>query len=292
MKSSKIKELISEIIKEMAFKGVKKPVVDGRDTVLSALGYEINQDKELDFDKTKKQTSNYFKSPLFARQATKFYGDRNFPDSNTWVAPYIGGEHSAYVDIILGDKNIQDTNDVNQYNVPGINPREELKGGLGDRMMTYPLSPGIVKRLGLSGEGVDLNKDIIFVPIATALHANFLPSVHMIFHAMFDQGGLEKGMPIMSDVISDLKSLALKYYYYFTDDRPAPPSIKAGTTKSLRSTPFSPNDFVAEVLTGAILYKGGIDNLPFDSKLIEKIKAAVKEFKNHIKGKVVMVTVA
>jgi hypothetical protein len=288
MSASKTRKLIRKLVKEMAFKRVVEPIKSQADDNLSALGPEIG-DPNVNVETYKGQLEKYFKSPLFAKQANKFYGDRNFPGSNTWVAPFLGSEYAAYGHIILGNETYPSFKNSSQK-VPGI---EGIGGGQGDRMITYPITPEIVERLGLKiggNDGVNLTNDIIFVPIATAVNRNFLPSVHMIVHAMFDQLGVEDGMPLMNDVMSELEELAFNYYY-IGKSNPVP-SIHPGTTNSLRNSPFGPSDFVAEVLSGAILYRGGINKLPFNNDLKQRINDAVEEFRNHIKGKVVMVTVA
>ena len=276
-----------QILIEMAFRGVKQPIRSQPGGNHSAVGGELG-DQNLDLETSKDRVAQYFKSPLFSKQADKFYGDRNFPGSDTWVVPFLGSEYEAYGNIILGDESHPNYKNSRQQ-VPGIS---HFGGGGGDRMMTYPLTADVVERLGLANDNVNLTNDIVFVPIATTLKRNFLPSVHMIIHAMLDQLGVEDGMPLMNDVISELEDLAFDYYYTNWGKGDPVPVIRPGTTNSLRNRPDSPPDFVAEVLSGAILYKGGIENLPFNDNLKQKIGNAVNEFKNHIKGKVVMVTVA
>jgi hypothetical protein len=273
---------------EMAFKGVKDPIRSQTDGNFSAVGSELG-DMDLGLEASKDRVAKYFKSSKFSKQAEKFYGDRNFPGSNTWVVPFLGSEYEAYGNIILGDENYP-SYEKSRKQVPGI---DELGGGQGDRMITYPMTPEIIKRLGLEiggNNGVNLTNDIIFVPIATIIRRDFVPSVHMIIHAIFDQLGVEDGMPLMNEVIEELEDLSFNYYY---SGRSNPvPTIQPGTTASLRRGPQSPPDFIAEVLAGAILYKGGIERLPFNSDLKQLINDAVEEFRNHIKGKVVIITVA
>lgn len=288
MSLSKTRKLIRKIVKEMAFKSVVEPIRSQTGDHRSALGGEVG-DPNVNVETYKDQLEKYFKSPLFAKQADKFYGDRNFPGSNTWVAPFLGSEYAAYGHIILGNETYPNIKN-NSQQVPGI---ESIGGGQGERMITYPITPEIVERLGLEiggNDGVNLTNDIIFVPIATSLIRNYLPSVHMIIHAMFDQIGVEDGMPLMNDVIDELEEIAFDYYYSGKSN--PVPSIRPGTTNSLRKGAFGPSDFVAEVLSGAILYRGGINKLPFNNDLKQRINDAVEEFRNHIKGKVVMVTVA
>tara|TARA_R110001599_G_C12193242_1_gene655064 strand:- start:467 stop:1324 length:858 start_codon:yes stop_codon:yes gene_type:complete len=285
MKLSK-KQLIKLI--EMAFKGVKDPIRSQPDGNFSAVGSELG-DMDLGLEASKDRVAKYFKSSKFSKQAEKFYGDRNFPGSNTWVVPFLGNEYEAYGNIILGNESYPDYENGLQK-VPGI---PQLGGGGGDRMMTYPMTPEIIERLGLEiggNNGVNLTNDIIFVPIATILRRDFVPSVHMIIHAIFDQLGVEDGMPLMNEVIEELADLSFDHYY---SERSNPvPTIQPGTTASLRRGPQSPPDFVAEVLAGAILYINGIEGLPFNNDLKQRINDAVEEFRNHIKGKVVIITVA
>jgi len=282
MKISK-KQLIRLI--EMAFRDVKDPIRSQPGGNYSAVGSELG-DMDLGLEASKDRVAKYFISPKFAKQAEKFYGDRNFPGSDTWVVPFLGSEYEAYGNIILGDENYPNY-ESSRKQVPGI---DEFGGGQGDRMITYPMTPEIIERLGLKNDGVNLTNDIVFVPIATVLGRGFIPSVHMIIHAIFDQLGVEDGMPLMNEVIGELEDLSFNYY----DNGRSNPVPTIQTTASLRSDsgPLSPSDFVAEVLAGAILYMGGIERLPFNNDLKQRINDAVEEFRNHIKGKVVMITVA
>ena len=51
-------------------------------------------------------------------------------------------------------------------------------------------------------------------------------------------------------------------------------------------------DYAAEVMTGALLYKGGISKLKFDNEMKQIIKNATNEFKAIFPGKIVLISVS
>ena len=67
----------------------------------------------------------------------------------------------------------------------------------------------------------------------------------------------------------------------------------APTTKALRNDLINTSfDYAAEVMTGALLYKGGISKLQFDNDMKQIITNATKEFKNIFPGKIVLISVS
>ena len=62
--------------------------------------------------------------------------------------------------------------------------------------------------------------------------------------------------------------------------------LLAKTTKALRNDEINTSfDYAAEVMTGALLYNGGISELKFDQELKDIIKEATKQFVNIFPGK-------
>ena len=67
----------------------------------------------------------------------------------------------------------------------------------------------------------------------------------------------------------------------------------APTTKALRNDLINTSfDYAAEVMTGAVLYKGGISKLQFDNDMKQVITNATNEFKNIFPGKIVLISVS
>lgn len=277
---------------EMAYKGsnpikqsekIKRPFLDGHPRFgeyneldrTTAFGGEMISDN--DFETESMKLMKYFASNKFNKDAEKFYGEKVFPGRNVWVVPYIGSEHAAYGEIFLGD--VQRGYD-NRNNVPGITG---LGGGLGNRTLLYPITDTVLGNLGIDKNNVDIANDTIFLPIVSTMINPFFPSVHMIIHAIFDQS---------IDVPSELSEIG-SLLEYISDNYDYFSSLKPETTKSLREKTYqNDTDFAAEIMTGAVLYSGGINNLRFDDTIKEKIKKCVNIFKNQTKGKIVMTTVS
>ena len=248
----------------------------------------------------------FFKTPDFAKKATKFFGeDRGFPGSNVWIIPQVGDPRS---DELQFDKE-----------EPGYDPNKPDTTFVARAGGTYNISEKLLKSLGMSEEGiasVNFTNDIIFVPRVGNLWGdkyNFvLPTTHMIIHALFDGGPLSKLPEVKRAMILadrqefDTSSPGGEVEYSIPEINPSESFVGlfAPVTASLRRGGEAERGDVAnEILTGALLYRRVLEKITavpkYEEYLREKTGMGVKELINSaieasrkfLKGKIVMAKV-
>lgn len=289
---------------EEAFQGIDnvlKTKVVGDRTGLSLSDEIISRDPSITDDTVspeyRDKVEKFFRSKKFQREAKKFFGGKVFPNSNVYVIPFIGNEHAAYQTMTTGteegfEKMMSD---------PEMNkkiPKIDSEGKYGNRFELFDLSEQLLMNLKVKEETInqiDLSSDIVFVPVATVLKKTFFPSVHMIIHSMFDSDMFADWMNEPSSNIKNV-SLAMSTLSDFDADDPNERTkmlSMAPTTKALRKDLINTSfDYAAEVMTGALLYKGGISKLKFDNEMKQIIKNATNEFKNIFPGKIALISVS
>ena len=289
---------------EEDYKGIDnvlKTKVVGDRTGLSLSDEIIGRDPSISDDTAspeyRDKVEKFFRSKKFERDAKKFFGGKVFPNSNVYVVPFIGNEHAAYQTITTGnEEGFQD-----MMSDPEINkkiPKIDSEGKYGNRFELFDLSEQLLTNLKIKENTIsqiDLNSDIVFVPVATVLKKTFFPSVHMIIHSMFDSDMFADWMNEPSSNIRNV-SLAMSTLSDFdandSDERAEMLSM-APTTKALKNDLINTSfDYAAEVMTGALLYKGGISKLKFDSEMKQIIKNGTNEFKAIFPGKIVLISVS
>ena len=273
-------------------------------------------DRAPSWSKTKYRTEiskleRFFKTPDFAKKATKFFGeDRGFPGSNVWIIPQVGDPRS---DELQFDKEEPGYDPDRRYTTGREVMISQGRGG------AYNISEKLLKSLGMSEEGIDsvnFTNDIIFVPRASNLSGNkysfLLPTTHMIIHALFDGGELSK-LPevkramILSDRQAfDANAPGGEVEYFIPEVNPDVTFVGlfAPVTASLRRGSEAERDDVAnEILTGALLYRSALEKITavpkYEEYLREKTGMGVKELINSaieasrkfLKGKIVIVEV-
>ena len=251
----------------------------------------------------------YFRSPNFAKKATKFFGeDRGFPGSNVWIIPQIGDPRSPELQF---NKDEPDYDPNRSYS-----PMLMTTPGRG---AAYNVSEKLLKSLGMSEEGitsVDFANDIIFVPRASKIsggRGNYLmSSPHMIIHSLFDDGVLSKLPEVQRAMIlaermgRDDVDPGGKIWYYIKEinhpDGLEFIGLVAPVTAALRNEDASNEDITNEILTGCLLYRG-LEKIKVDSKydayirektgmgVKELISLAVEASREFLKGKIVLVEV-
>ena len=289
---------------EEDYKGIDnvlKTKVVGDRTGLSLSDEIIGRDPSITDDTAspeyRDKVEKFFRSKKFERDAKRFFGGKVFPNSNVYVIPFVGNEHAAYQTITTGtEEGFQD-----MMSDPEMNkkiPKIDSEGKYGNRFELFDLSDQLLVNLKVNEEiinQIDLESDIVFVPVATVLKKTFFPSVHMIIHSMFDSDMFADWMNQPSSNIKNV-SLAMSTLSDFDADDPEEREemlSMAPTTKALRNDLINTSfDYAAEVMTGALLYKGGISKLKFDNEMKQVIASATNEFKNIFPGKVVLISVS
>ena len=279
----------------------------GRDA-MSLQGTDIiDKDPSIDVEKMstpeyREKVKNYFSSKKYHRNAEQFLGDAAFPGSNTWVVPYIGSEKSAYNTIEYGFEDI-DSSDEDLLKIPGVDhfgTKSDEGKFYGGRFAMFDIDLNHLKNLKIPDNiitQINFNNDIVFVPVATVLKKNFIPSVHMMIHASLDNNlfvdiGQQEGLSINS-LISAMNMLS-DFDIEDTNDREKRLEqarlTRALNAPELLATEF---DYASEVLTAIILgYKGSRKNLDYPDYDKELIFNARDEYVNLLKGKIILVAVA
>ena len=187
------------IINEMSFMVVPN-ILSTEKTGREAMSLKgtdiIDKDPSIDVEKMstpeyRKKVKNYFSYKKYSRNAEQFLGDAAFPGSNTWVVPYIGSEQSAYNTIVYGFEDV-DSSDEDLLKIPGVDHfGTEVDAGnfYGGRFAMFDIEEKYLRNLKIPDVTIgqiNFDNDIIFVPVATVLKRNFIPSVHMMIHASLD----------------------------------------------------------------------------------------------------------
>ena len=298
------------IINEMSFMGVPN-ILSTEKTGREAMSLKgtdiIDKDPSIDVEKMstpeyRKKVKNYFSSKKYSRNAEQFLGDAAFPGSNTWVVPYIGSEQSAYNTIVYGFEDV-DSSDEDLLKIPGVDHfGTEVDAGnfYGGRFAMFDIEEKYLRNLKIPDVTIgqiNFDNDIIFVPVATVLKRNFIPSVHMMIHASLDNNlfvdiSQQEGSPINS-LISAMNMLS-----DFDIDDPDEKSKRveqASLTRALNAPELlgTEFDYASEVLTAVILgYKGSRENLDYPDYDKDLVFDARDEYVDLLKGKIILVAVA
>jgi hypothetical protein len=226
-------------------------------------------------EKQKRAAGRMFKGKKFTENAKWMMGSRVFPDSDVFIIPIAGGKKEASR-LIFGDQ--EEIEELE--NKPRYEMTEEEKFIVSNRIPEFELQRNIM--FDISGEGIsilanlgvsigemqniDVENDIIFIPLVTGTAANFKASPHMIIHALLDtrsRGG--------ADSIVDLhvKPLQAKIREWLLNEKGVMPQSlrpqqdddkdqikiaqvmrKVGTTKAFRDDViFTTYDVISEILT-------------------------------------------
>jgi len=253
----KRKDLI-RVIREMAYMG--QPVIlKGSE--------EIFRDSDGDVERQNYDPSvieKYFKSKSWDKKANKFYS-RAFPDSNVWAIPIIGDINSIEVERLFEKFD----NENRRYNRRG---------------WSQPIDLELLKEIGLSEDQlntIDTNKDIIFFIKTSYLEPGFYSSPHMTIHTLYDGGALFD-LPLFKQVRDIFEN--------HKDE------IRSTATKSIRRglpSNVPTDDYLAEVMTGAFLYRNGanLTSIPSVPVFSNMLSEAVNEAREFLKGKMVLALV-
>lgn len=243
----------------------------------------------------------FFKSKYYDKRAEKFFGeDRGFPGSNVWIVPQVGRADSEEFQF-----NKDEPGYVKPYTF-------DFLGNV------HNISEKLLKALGMPEEeiaSVDFAKDIIFVPIASALNGGYktqaeredqlalgvntprtnfaLPTPHMLIHALYDDGILSKlpeverlriieDYPETEELIEVQRGGHVIYRIKEINDGNKFEGLYAPIAATLRAGMRGEDlfEFVNEILAGCLLYRG-LEKIKVDSKydayIREKTGMGVKE---------------
>jgi hypothetical protein len=201
----------------------------------------------------------FFKSNVWHKKANKFFGEeRGFPNSNVWIIPVIGDAR------------------VRVRKMPLDKRTGSSRGWAANIDLEYLANLDVDKD---TLSKINPNNDIIILPSVDYLEVDFYPTPHMLIHALYDEGPLSR-LDSVSSVIDAID---------YSDGE-----VTSTATKALRSgLSQSEPDYAAEVLTAALIYKGG-ENLttfpgrPEFSKMLEK---AAQDSRAFLQGKIVYINI-
>lgn len=301
-----IKRLIKEsILKEMSFAGmpnIMRTKATGYDS-LSLTDVIKQQDPSINpevmgTDNYRDKVEKYFRSSKYSSEAAKL--NYAFPESNVQIIPYIGSEASAIQTIQTGteqgfEKLMTDPE------LMKLVPQVDSQGKYNYRTALYDMSTNqnMLTNIGVDPNTIDLQNDIIIVPVASVLKRGFIPSIHMTIHTMFDNdlfsyefnpspdasiANIVEAMDILADFDFDNDQERIMRF----NQTPVTKAIRKGNI----NTPF---DFAAEVMTAFVFGYSALNNLDpnFYTQDIKNILlAARQEFRNYLKGNIVVVSVA
>tara|TARA_B100001093_G_scaffold517609_1_gene599686 strand:+ start:3724 stop:4818 length:1095 start_codon:yes stop_codon:yes gene_type:complete len=289
--------------------------------------------------KLKKSAARYFKGKSFLKKASQVFG-RSFPDSDVFLVPFAGGSREA-ADLIFGYDDDFTQSDFaysratpeqreyfsdKDYNLMSPQRMAMARNRLTSmdirRHLIFDLfAEGInmLSNLGVTiqeAEKLNIENDIVFVPIASAQPGKFLATPHMILHALIDTTG-EKGGTELDEIVEPLhremlsiandlglsRNLVKEAYpdnEYF-DAFESLATTKAGRMKMIQTT----SDMVSEMLVQELAQygnKGLRYNLSSLAQFPEATKSKLADFKVSIentaaqirellKGKIVLINV-
>lgn len=247
--------------------------------------------------KQKQIGSRLFKGKKF-KDAKWMWGEKTFPGSNVYLIPVLGGAKEAAKLMFgtdpskrIGDDSVEfgradlvysDAEDKQFYEKNKIERHQmsaQEKALFRNRMVDFQTRRHLIFDLDAEGiqiltnlgvnigemSSINLDQDVVFVPLVTGTAKNFLASPHMILHALFDTTGETGGSEIdkivnpiqerLADAISRLgiNPGALAQRDSSEEKNYAPLFQKLGTTSALRrGIPFTSNDLVSEFMTQEI----------------------------------------
>ena len=260
-----------------------------RDSLSDQMRKNIGPIPKASSDTQKKIVGRMFTGKKFKSTASWMWGNNAFPGSNVYLIPIAGGKHEA-AKLIFGHEaghtkkdltysKQKDKGDASFYEEEGINRNYMtgqdiaiFKNRLVDfetrRHLLFDLQAegiNILTNLGVNiGEisSMNLQNDIVFIPLATGTARNFMSSPHMIIHAIFDTTGERGGTeidkiinPIQDEMRDLIMSLGISPFRF--GDSTVSPYMDAirtiGTTRAFRDNViFTSNDMVSELLTQEI----------------------------------------
>jgi len=241
-------------------------------------------------EKQKKIAGRMFSGKSFKKNASWMWGNNAFPGSNVYLIPIAGGAQEA-AKLIFGsnpgftrsDLVYSKMKDKSFYDEIGEHRRQMsdsdiniYKNTIVDfqtrRNLLFDIEAegiNILTNLGVNiGEisSMNLESDIIFIPLVTGTARNFMSSPHMIIHAMCDTTG-EKGGTELDNIINPLQAelaqiindlgFSSNTLRPLSDDQNLKKMHKSlktmGTTYAFRNNlVFTSNDMVSEMLTQEI----------------------------------------
>lgn len=293
-----------EFKKENNFKGVSNAIKSsarGRDG-LSLSDEIIERDKSIDLEYStseeyRRKVESYFKSKSFLEKAKEFIGGRAFSGSDVYIVPYIGNEYSAFQHLHSGSED----GFLELMNAPESDSIHDKVPYLdGKRFYLSDINEDMLYNLNFDKDTVskilsNASNSIVIIPIATILKRRFFPSPHMIIHSLFDSDNFEPSS-VDPEVGTKNISMALSLLSYFDKDNESERKKRLSlseTTKALRNDDLNTSfDYASEVMTGALLYRNGINSLKYNNKIKTIINRATVEFSKFFKGKIVLVTVS
>lgn len=282
-------------------------------------------------EKQKKIAGRMFSGKSFKTTASWMWGKNAFPESNVYLIPIAGGAQEA-AKLIFGynpgynrKDYVYNKSDNNRQFYKSTGRDKGLKDMSSDDIYIYKHTIvdfetrrnllfdieaegiNILTNLGVNiGEisSMDLENDIIFIPLVTGTARNFMSSPHMIIHALFDTTG-EKGGTDIDNIINPLQDEFVELirkigfarsFEPLTDNenlkKLREPLRTIGTTYAFRNNlVFTPNDMVSEMLTQEITNQRPKDIDPSDithpkgaSLVISKLKLFPKESQQELLG--------
>jgi hypothetical protein len=288
--------------------------------------------------KLKQSTARYFKGKSFLKKADRVFG-RSFPESDVFLIPFAGGAREA-ASLIFGYDDDFEQRDFS-YSRASEEKRQYFSGDDYDLMSPQRLAlarnrlttmdirrhlifdlfaEGInmLSNLGVTiqeAEKLDLENDIVFVPIASAQPGKFLATPHMILHALIDTTGEKDGtqldkivQPLHEEILKIANDLGLsrnlvKEAYpdneYF-DAFESLATTKAGRMKMIQTT----SDMISEMLVQELAQYGkglrynpeSLTQLPETTiAQLEDLKISIQntaaQIRELLKGKIVLINV-
>ena len=296
---------LRKIIREMAFTGmpnIMRTQATGYDS-LSLTDDIKQQDPSIDPDvmgtpEYRDKVEKYFRSPKYAREAEKL--SYAFPESNVQIVPYIGSEASAIQTVRTGtEQGFEEL--MTNPELMKLVPQVDSQGKYNYRTAMYDMTTNqnMLTNIGIDPRTVDLQNDIILVPVASVLKAGFIPSIHVTVHTLFDNDlfSYEFNPSPDASIANIVEAMDILADFDFDNDQermlrfnqtPVTAAIRSGNV----NTPF---DFAAEVMTALVFGYASVRQLDpsFYTQDIKNILlAARQEFRNYLKGNIVVVSVA
>lgn len=217
-----------------------------------------------DFEKVKKYTS----SQLFAKKANRLYSEKmGFPGSDVWIRNF-----SRYTDLRAVDP---------QAGVLEPKTRAEF----------FEPTDKLLSALNVNPLEFDKSKDVCIVNISEAIVRGFLPTPHMIIHAILHGDYYWNYMTEEETVLPKCAAFS-RQIHDMTESGEIPEDAFSSQTKSLRNDPI--NDNVPELLTAYFLnYRAAIIDIPglphLSRELDSKARECAQELRDTIRGKIAVV---
>ena len=217
-----------------------------------------------DFEKVKKYTS----SQLFAKKADRLYSEQmGFPGSDVWIRNF-----SRYIDLRTVDP---------QAGVLEPKTRAEF----------FEPTDKLLNALNVNPLEFDKSKDVCIVNTSEVIVRGYLPTPHMIIHAILHGDYYWNYMTEEETVLPKCASFSRQINDMIESGELSGDTFSS-QTKSLRNDPS--NDVVAELLTAYFLnYRAAIIDIPgsphLSRELDLKARECAQELRDTIRGKIAVV---